>query len=37
MEIMEAKIGVPIKVKVKRSRDQPDTLTVIPEETNPDI
>ncbi|XP_054802381.1 putative protease Do-like 14 [Prosopis cineraria] len=37
VEIMENRVGVPIEVLVKRARDKVATLTVIPEESNPDL
>ena len=37
IEILGDKVGVPIKVVVKRKGDQLVTLSVIPEEANLDI
>ncbi|XP_028770864.1 putative protease Do-like 14 isoform X2 [Neltuma alba] len=37
VEIMAVRVGVPIEVLVKRARDKVATLTVIPEESNPDL
>ncbi|KAI3676042.1 hypothetical protein L1987_85638 [Smallanthus sonchifolius] len=37
IEIMGDKVGKPIKVVVKRTRNTSATLTVIPEEANPDM
>ncbi|KAF7805100.1 putative protease Do-like 14 [Senna tora] len=37
IEIMGDRVGVPIKVLVKRARDKVETLTVIPEDSNFDL
>ncbi|XP_062143303.1 putative protease Do-like 14 [Alnus glutinosa] len=37
IEIMGDRVGVPLKVLVKRANDSLATLTVIPEESNPDM
>ncbi|KAK4273444.1 hypothetical protein QN277_021846 [Acacia crassicarpa] len=37
VEIMEDRVGTPIEVLVKRARDKVAKLTVIPEESNPDL
>jgi HtrA serine peptidase 2 len=37
VEIMGDRVGVPLKVLVKRVKDSLATLTVIPEESNPDM
>lgn len=37
IEIMGDRIGVPLKVLVKRANDNLVTLTVSPEESNPDM
>ncbi|XP_059438955.1 putative protease Do-like 14 [Corylus avellana] len=37
VEIMGDRVGVPVKVLVKRAKDSLATLTVIPEESNPDM
>lgn len=35
IDLMENKVGVPIKVLVKRARNQAKILTVVPEEAKP--
>lgn len=37
IETMGDKVGIPIKVVVKRAKDSVVTLTVVPEEANPDM
>lgn len=37
IEIMGDKVGKPLKAVVKRANDSSATLTVIPEEANPDM
>lgn len=37
IEIMGDRVGEPLKVVVQRANDQLVTLTVIPEEANPDM
>ena len=37
VELMDDKVGIPLKVVVKREKGTSVTLTVIPEEVNPEL
>lgn len=37
IDLMDDKVGIPIKVVVKRAMNAVTTLTVTPEEANPDM